>query len=262
MTSLLLLALLSANAPKIASPAWNVVDVKPELAGFYAEQLADALRGEGFQVTTASDIATILGAERQRQLMGCAAGDSCMAELANALGCDATLTVNLAKLGNGFRGLAKLMRSSNGKVLSSVRIDASNETELSDKIVAAAKVLAAPLMPESARPVAEVVKPTKVAPKFWWIPGAVGLLGAGATTLLFVNAGGKYDELNKKGDAAKAVELVQSGKDQQLAGWVVGSISGAAILGSLAWLIFGSTDVQPQLVFAPGGALLGVGGSF
>jgi hypothetical protein len=33
MTSLLLLALLSANAPKIASPAWNVVDVKPELAG-------------------------------------------------------------------------------------------------------------------------------------------------------------------------------------------------------------------------------------
>lgn len=118
MLSLIAVTLLAATGPKVASPPWSVVDVKPELAAFYAEQLAQALRNEGLSVTTAADIATLLGAERQRELLGCSsAGGSCMVELANALGCDATLTVNLAKLGSSFRGLARLLSSRDGAVL-------------------------------------------------------------------------------------------------------------------------------------------------
>lgn len=48
-----LLLVLAAGPVKVASPAWNVVDIKPELAKFYAEQMAQALRNEGFKVTTA-----------------------------------------------------------------------------------------------------------------------------------------------------------------------------------------------------------------
>ena len=49
MLSLLLAVTLAAASPKVASPEWNVVDVKPELARFYADNLAQALRQAGLE---------------------------------------------------------------------------------------------------------------------------------------------------------------------------------------------------------------------
>ncbi len=263
MTSALIAMLCAVAPPKVASPPWNVVDVKPTLAAFYAEQLAQALRSEGLQVTTADDIGTLLGAERQRELMGCSNGSSCLVELANALGCDATLTVNLAKLGTAYRGLAKMMSSRDGTVLSSVKIDASSEAELADKLEAAAKVLAGPLKAGTSAPVEVVVaRPAKAAPKFWWVPGAVGVVGVGAGALLLGLASGKYTELLTKGSAAEGAGFARDGATMQAAGWVAGSVGVAALVGSLAWLVFGSTEVQPQVTLAPGGLSLGLGGQF
>jgi len=258
MSSLVLMVL--AATPKVASPAWNVVDVKPELASFYAEQLADALRTEGLAVTTAADISTLLGNERQRQLLGCAEAASCMAELANALGCDATLTVSLAKLGKGFRGVAKLMSSRDGTVLSSVRLDANGEAELSDQLVAAAKTLAAPLQPSGAT--TTVTRKVTLAPKLWWLPGAVGVVAGGVGAALFVLANGKYADLARETNATQGRQLANDGQALQTAAWVTTSVGVAAVVGSLAWLLFGSTPVEPQLTFAPGAFTLGVGGHF
>jgi hypothetical protein len=203
----------------------------------------------------------MLGAERERQLLGCSSGESCMAELASALGCDATLTVNLARLGGGFRGLAKLMSSTNGKVLSSVRIDASNEAELADKIVAAAKVLAAPLRSDSVA-VVGVSGSRRVAPRFWWVPGTVGLLAGGASAVLFAQAERRFTTLTGTTDAAVGRSNATEGQTFQLAGWITASVGGAAVVGSLIWLLVGSTDVQPQVALAPGGAVFGLGGHF
>ena len=269
MTSVWLVMVMTAGAPKVASPAWNVVDVKPELAAFYAEQLAQALRAEGLSVTTASDMATLLGVERQRELLGCSEGNSCLVELANALGCEATLTVNLARLGSSFRGLAKLMSSRDGSILSSVKIDAANEADLSDKLEAAAKALAGPLKktgaPVNPVPLAResvVAQPGKVAPKAWWVPGALGVVAVGTGSVLIGLAGGKFSELNRATDSTGAAGLSRDGAAMQTSGWILGGVGLAAVAASVAFLVFGSTDVAPVLTIAPSGALLGLGGHF
>jgi hypothetical protein len=276
--SFALLAVLVAAAPvKIASPAWNVVDIKPELASFYEEQLAQALRAEGFQVTTAADIATLLGAERQKELLGCAStATNCMAELGNALGCEATLTVNLARLGGGFRGLAKLMSSKDGSVLSSVKIDATTEAQLADRLETAAKELARPLRTAAApqatvkaeaapepEPV-KVEKPgvTRVAPKFWWLPGAVGLVPAVVGGVLIGVAGGRYESLTTTGSSLAGANFASEGRLFQTVGWVCVTLGAAAVTSSVLWLLLGSTEVQPQLAITPAGASLGLGGRF
>lgn len=254
MLSLLVVTLVSAS-PKVASPAWNVVDVKPELATFYAEQLAQALRAEGLTVTTAGDIATLLGAERQRELLGCNDNrSSCMAELASALGCDATLTVNLAKLGSSFRGLARLLSSRDGSVLSAVKIEATSEAALVDRLEAAAKELVAPLL---GRPAPTV----RNAPAAWWVPGAAGVVGLGAGAVLIGLAADRH-AIVLGPDAAAAKRAAEEGASFQTAGWVAGSVGLAAVVGSVLWLTLGTTEVTPSVSVSPSGASVSVGGSF
>ncbi len=51
-----------------------------------------------YEVMSANTIATLIGAERQRQLMGCGEGNSaCMAEVANALNADRLISGDLAR---------------------------------------------------------------------------------------------------------------------------------------------------------------------
>jgi hypothetical protein len=76
--------LLSAT-PKVASPEWSAVNLKHELVLFYADSLAQALRQEGVEVITSQDIGTLLGMERQRQLLACDDGRSCITELGDEL---------------------------------------------------------------------------------------------------------------------------------------------------------------------------------
>ncbi|MFO0600257.1 MAG: hypothetical protein U0228_33415 [Myxococcaceae bacterium] len=266
----LIAVLLTATPQKVASPAWNVVNVSPELAAFSAEQLADALRRQGLTVTTAADIATLLGAERQRQLLGCdTQSATCMAELANALGCDATLTVSLAKLGDEFRGVAKMMSSRDSTVLASVRLEAKSEKELTDQLDRVAAELAKPLGGTGLAVAKVTSAPTTrfVAPLFWWVPGTVGLLSAAAGVLFFNFAGDKFTaltDLNKRTEFGVANGWVTEGTNFQTAGWVFSSVGVAGLAGSLVWLLVGghTETVQASVMPTASGAVATVGGSF
>src|SRR5438045_1366398 len=75
------------------------VEVKPELAAFYADRLAQGLRERGLKVITWSEMGALLSQQRQLELLGCADDNSaCMTELANALGTELTLMGSIAKL--------------------------------------------------------------------------------------------------------------------------------------------------------------------
>ena len=196
-----------------------------------ADVLADQ---QGLQVVTSQDIATLLGMERQKALVGCAEGStSCMAELANALGADATLTVNLARFDDGgFHGIAKLISSQSGQTLSSVSIDAKNERKLLEALRRAAPQLAAGLThqpvktesePDSAS--AKVTQPVNsVRPpltKWWWLFGAGGLVFGGAAAGLFAFAAKQFDTLTHLGENnawGDADALRRHGKSAQFSG--------------------------------------------
>ena len=76
--------------------------VDPGLAKSLTEALgAEAQRTGYFTVTTQSELATLLGLERQKQIVGCADDASaCTAELAGALGAKFVMSGSVAKFGD------------------------------------------------------------------------------------------------------------------------------------------------------------------
>src|SRR5581483_5052449 len=100
MLTLAVMIAVTAAAPtkKIAVPDWKGVNLSDELSRYYASEVARALRAEGFDVVAARDITMLLGLERQKQLLGCSGESTCIAELGAALGCNAVLMADLARL--------------------------------------------------------------------------------------------------------------------------------------------------------------------
>ncbi|MDP1827637.1 MAG: hypothetical protein Q8L48_30475 [Archangium sp.] len=76
--------------------------IEPALAHSLSEALGATASQSGlFSVATSSDAMTLLGVERQKQLLGCSEdGSSCLAELAGAMGSRFVLSGTLAKLGD------------------------------------------------------------------------------------------------------------------------------------------------------------------
>src|SRR5437763_8898933 len=95
------LAAASPGAPlRLAAPTFSTVNVSREAAAFYTDHFAQQLASSNLRVVTSSEIATMLGIEQQKQLLGCAEGaDACNAELANALGVDAVVKGNIGHFG-------------------------------------------------------------------------------------------------------------------------------------------------------------------
>ncbi len=267
MLTLIAAVLLSAT-PKVVSPEWNAVNVKKEAASFYADLLADELRKQGLQVITSQDIATLLGMERQKALVGCAdEAASCMAELANALGADATLTVNVMKLDDGaFRGVAKLISSSSGNTLSSVQLDASTEKKLLASLARVAKELARPVVSGPIAPVAEARAPAaEMKPgvkEFWWLFGLAGLVVGGGGGGLLGGAHANWAALQTTADYETANDLASKGKFMQSAGYFGIAVGGGLLVTSVLLLLWPSATVVPQATVSPAGATLGLGGVF
>lgn len=117
----LLVAVLAAAPIKLAAPGFNAVDVDPKRADFLVDYLADQLSSQGgVRITTKSEIAAILGMERQRELLGCSKdGDACLTELSGALGVDALVVGNVVKVGNGTAVTLKIMRATSAEAIAS-----------------------------------------------------------------------------------------------------------------------------------------------
>lgn len=90
-----------------------------ELAATLTEQVQTELQKQGHKVMGTSDLAAMLGLERQKQLLGCASADSssCMAELTGALGAEFLVSGAISRLGQTLRVDLKLQRTSTGAVV-------------------------------------------------------------------------------------------------------------------------------------------------
>jgi len=245
----------------IAMPVWTTVEVKPELADFYADHLATVLREDGFKVITASEIVTMLGVERQAQLLGCSdAAKACMAELAESLGAELTVSASVAKLEDTFRLHLKLIRASTGAVVSETEVEASGERALLDALSSAGHRLTEPLRPHL---------PTHYR-RYSWIPFAGGGALVVAGVICFALAGSAYahvqSELKTPNDATRdpALKDASTGYAYQNTGWVLIGVGVAAAALGLTMVIFGAphdtTSSTVSLVPAPNG--FGLSGSF
>jgi len=118
-----LLAMLVATGPATSKPTTSkpklmVLELTPaggvekEVAGALTEAITGEISSRGFfDVLSAKDVNVLIGVERQKQLMGCAEGSSCLAELAGAIGAKFVLSGSVAKLGDVFQLTLQMLDS-------------------------------------------------------------------------------------------------------------------------------------------------------
>jgi hypothetical protein len=91
--------------PKLAVIELTVAGgIDPAVSGPITEAITNEIASRGFfDVISSRDVQTLLGAERQRQMLGCAEEGACLTELAGALGARFVLSGSLAKLGDTYQ---------------------------------------------------------------------------------------------------------------------------------------------------------------
>jgi hypothetical protein len=93
---------------KVAIPDMHVAGgVSADSASLLTDVVAKAITdvrpgGDRIQVITSSMMASVLGLERQKQLLGCKDDSSCLVEVGNALGADLLISASVGKLGNTY----------------------------------------------------------------------------------------------------------------------------------------------------------------
>ncbi|MBK7857189.1 MAG: hypothetical protein IPJ65_00940 [Archangiaceae bacterium] len=239
----------SATAPKLAMPSWQRVEVTPELGAFYADHLARALRANGLDVITSEEISALLGVEREKQLLGCSDGSSCMAELGNALGCGAVVRVSVARLDASLRANISVLSAIDGAVKAETSVTADGQERFFSELDGAAARLADQLTPKTGGQVR----------KLFWVPAAVGALALLLGITGEVVAQVTYGQLDSAASYSEAQRLAQLGKGAQGLGAVLFVAAGVGAAGAaLMYVLGGPREVTPTIEVAPTGAKVGL----
>lgn len=247
LTTLLVLstAALAEQPLRIAVPGLQGVHLDEETRAFYSEHLAQNMRFPGVSVVTSREIATLLGVERQKQLLGCGeAATSCIAELANALGADAIVVGDVGRFDSTFQINVKVIAAADATVLAQGSRRVTGEVQALDGLASLGRELSRAVLERKGRAVPlELTQPSSSAPtarSLSWIPLAAGGVGV-AVGVVFVAW--------SRGDAAalatgthadgEARALVSSGTQKQTVGYTAISISAAAVAAGVGMLVFG-----------------------
>jgi hypothetical protein len=252
MLSSALLLLLCATPVKIAASGFVVSGGDdPARANVWLERFAEVVRRDGrVDVSTADDIAQLLGLERQRALLGCGAdGTSCVAELANALGANGVLVGTFTKSEDSYLVVLRVLRQPSGTVWWSASARLKGEPALLDWLDEQAAACASALAPSATRGRAPLV---------------VGGIGAGAvvigaTLLTLANTAG-VQAVRTAPDEPALSSALSAGRGESTAGVVLVGVGAAALTASVLWWFIGAQKAPVALAYTPEGPVLTLGG--
>jgi hypothetical protein len=277
MFSLLTALVLTSGPIQLAAPGLTMVNLDPKLSSFYTGHLGQQLNFQGVRVVTSSDFATLLGFERQQQLMGCA-DDKCKAMVIDALGVDGLIVGQVVKLDHEFRLDVKVLETGTGTPLAA----ASSTSETNDRLVGTFTLVAEQLAKQLSTRLNRALVPGQAeqitrwsgVKKAGWIPFGVGAATviAGAVSLGLSRGNYAQLQMTRQADAAAGSALapltpnqagayVATGKTEQTLGWAGVGI-GAGLLAAAAGLfLFGGDEViSAGVTLAPGSASVGIAG--
>jgi len=141
--ALLLFSTAVLGAPlKLAAPGLTVSEVDPGKARFFNDFLATELARTGdVQITTESEIQTVLGLERQKQLLGCTDESACLAEIASALGVDGIIVGSLVRFDSKYAMTVRIVSSRAASVWASASTRGKDANQLLEWIAQTAPEL-------------------------------------------------------------------------------------------------------------------------
>jgi TolB-like protein len=289
----------AAHAEKVRVVVLGITASDPklkQLADSIGEQtLTELSRERRLDPIGTSDVATVLGLERQKQMLGCSdQSASCLAEISAALGAPWLVTGNLAKAGKATRVDLKLIRARDGKAVFRDGRNFKDESEMFDLVSSMVKALVASmdLPPEAPVVVADAPKKAEgttstpapvpqpearalsveapvakpgpgVLP---WVVAGGGVLVAGVGTFLYVISDGTRNaNLSADHKANNSYSVVRAEVDSstgfmQLGGTLIG-VGALGAVGGLAWALLGGPAPAPVVV-APTANGVSVGGAF
>lgn len=259
--SLLLTVLAQTPAEKPRLPVLEFTvsgGADPGAAAVLSDAVATEVNRRGFfSVLTAKDIQSLVGIERQRQLLGCSeSSSSCVAELAGAMGARYVLSGSLGKLGDAYQLNLQMLDSERAQTVGrSTRLARDLESLREQLPWAVAEATGTPLPPP----------PSRVLP--YALIGA-GALGVVVGSVLEVNAltdeGAIRAELNPKNGVYTRPLDTREAYQSRLEGARSRELYGAVALGVGAALITAGILLNPKDVAGAGsgaGLSLAVGPS-
>ncbi len=263
---------LASGALSLAAPDFTSANVSEETARFCSEHLATELTTRGVRVITSREIASIIGLERQRQLLGCGeSSSSCMAELSDALGVDGVLLGDLGHVGKRYQLNVRVVRAGGTAVITSLSLPIGSEDDLLPMLTRAADELSIALKKKLGRPdapsVIEVAATAdRVHPWPVWPTVLAGVFLAGAVGCdLWANA--EYQRLVTPSMTPLDPKDATAGHDRGLVarglGWVGYGLS-AVSLGVAAFIAIRGepAQVQPVAFVSASGGVVGLSGVF
>jgi len=182
-------------------------EVPPRALAVFNQSLVPEVRKlEGVSAIGMAEIRDMLGFEYQRQMLGCAADDACLAEIAGALGVDELVTADLVLNGKTYSLSVRRTDLRKARVVKS--FDRTFEMRDGEEVLAIVGPAVEGLFPErSVRPgskrgvepalIARLNPPPLPPWVFWATAGtaAVALGGAAASQVLVGEAHSEYDRV-------------------------------------------------------------------
>jgi hypothetical protein len=258
-----LLLLLAAGPVKLAAPGFSCEGVSPRVCSAYLERFSALLAGPRLKVTTAGDVASILGLERQKQLLGCGES-SCLAELAGALGVEGLLTGSVVRTpSSGWLVTLKVVRTRDGGTWTQATVRARSEEEMQGFLDRTAGEFRTQLG-QAAEPVEVAAKVAAPSPLVPWIPAMAGgalLLGGTAVFVVGKVDAGRLAAVGTLLPPDQVLAIARRGALEEQLGLALGAVGLAGIAASLVW-----SQLTPMLQVAgvplAGGGALVLGGAW
>lgn len=243
--------------------------VDKDVGRFASEHVAQQLEGFGFQVVTAKEMSALIGAERERALLGCDSS-GCLAELGDALGAQLVILGELARIGKLIQVNVKVVTSRGTGTRASFSKRLTSDDQLLEALDEAAKALAEQLGSPATEAGVSAPGPSRLrAPVI--VLGVVGLLGLAGGGVLTSQAAGVDASLRAPPFAgaapystAETQDLVSRGKTFQLASVAAYAVGAAALTGAVVLFARGPAPeprVAVSALAGPGALGLVVGGA-
>jgi hypothetical protein len=215
--------------------------VSPDRVAYLGEYFAAKLaEQDNVRIVTRKDFEAVLGAERQRQLLGCVGdGADCTAEIAAAVNADVLVRGQVAKVGSSFQVNVKLISGRTGQPLFVYTSELLRREE--DILVALSEVA-----PKAVRGVSGQRDGSSAGSVHWprLLPAVAGVVGVAVGAFELSVASQRYGQLT---DPASRTTLPQSaaqtdetdGQQSLGLGLAFGIAGVAALAAGLLWFWLG-----------------------
>jgi hypothetical protein len=225
-----------------------------EQGALVAEEIARALPSSAFKVTTFAQLQAVIGLERQKQLLGCGEdSNSCLAELANALGADVVVASTLAKTSDGLRCNVSFLSGGNGNALERVNVESTSDGQLYSRLNVEVSEAAARLF-AGLRPGAKLEPGRPGVRRYAWAPAAAAVALGGAAAAMFVVSGNTARTLQSRQglleSTSSAYALASSGRTTETLAWVFAG-TGAVALAAASLMFTVGAPTEPKVVLVP-----------